>query len=96
MEYADDGDLQAKVNLASTTHRPIPEDTVLTIGAQVIFALVHLHDQGVLHRDIKTANVFLSKSGSAKLGDFGVWCAHVLGSLVAQLAAALGLQDSRW
>ena len=27
MEYADDGDLQAKVNLASTTHRPIPEDT---------------------------------------------------------------------
>jgi serine/threonine protein kinase len=72
MEFADDGDLQGKVHLAASAHRPIPEDTVLSIASQVILALAHLHDQGVLHRDLKTANVFLTKSGAVKLGDFGV------------------------
>jgi NIMA (never in mitosis gene a)-related kinase len=32
----------------------------------------HVHDRKIIHRDIKSQNVFLTKSGMAKLGDFGV------------------------
>jgi NIMA (never in mitosis gene a)-related kinase len=35
-------------------------------------ALKHAHDRKILHRDLKAANIFLSKGGTVKLGDFGV------------------------
>jgi NIMA (never in mitosis gene a)-related kinase len=39
---------------------------------QVCLAIKHVHDRKVLHRDLKSQNVFLSKSGMVKLGDFGI------------------------
>ena len=49
-----------------------PPKVVLAWLAQVTQALDHLHSNGVLHRDIKTANLFMTKEGYIKLGDFGV------------------------
>lgn len=48
------------------------ERTVLRWSVQLFQALEYLHGLLLIHRDVKTANLFLTKSGVLKLGDFGV------------------------
>ena len=50
----------------------LPEDTILEWFVQICFALKHVHERKVLHRDLKTQNIFLMASGQIKLGDFGI------------------------
>jgi NIMA (never in mitosis gene a)-related kinase 1/4/5 len=35
-------------------------------------ALKHIHEKRILHRDIKTSNIFLTSNGTVKIGDFGI------------------------
>jgi serine/threonine protein kinase len=49
-----------------------PENLVAVYISQVLNGLVYLHDQGVIHRDIKGANLLTNKDGTVKLADFGV------------------------
>ncbi|ELU38194.1 STE/STE11/CDC15 protein kinase [Rhizoctonia solani AG-1 IA] len=49
-----------------------PENLVAVYIAQVLDGLVYLHEQGVIHRDIKGANILTNKDGTVKLADFGV------------------------
>lgn len=49
-----------------------PENLVAVYISQVLEGLVYLHDQGVIHRDIKGANILTIKDGAVKLADFGV------------------------
>ena len=48
------------------------EDDIWRIFIQVVKGLRALHDINIFHRDLKSANVFLNKDGSAKLGDMNV------------------------
>jgi serine/threonine protein kinase len=49
-----------------------PEQLVGVYIAQVLEGLLYLHEQGVIHRDIKGANILTTKEGHVKLADFGV------------------------
>ncbi|NXO89307.1 NEK3 kinase, partial [Certhia brachydactyla] len=69
MEYCDDGDLMQKIKHQGG--KLFPEDTILHWFVQMCLAVKHIHDKRVLHRDIKSKNVFLTQSGKVKLGDFG-------------------------
>lgn len=50
----------------------IPWQDVIEIGWQICSALQHAHNMGIVHRDLKPANLFLTTSGTVKLGDFGI------------------------
>jgi Protein kinase domain len=65
-----------------------PLATLVDIAAQVADALDHAQRFGIVHRDVKPANIMVSAAGRAKLTDFGV--AHVPSSSMTQTGAALG------
>ncbi|KFP44927.1 Serine/threonine-protein kinase Nek3, partial [Chlamydotis macqueenii] len=69
MEYCDDGDLMQKIK--HQRGKLFPEDTILHWFVQMCLGVKHIHDKRVLHRDIKSKNVFLTQHGKVKLGDFG-------------------------
>ncbi|MEV6521098.1 protein kinase [Longispora sp. NPDC051575] len=67
MEYIDGTTLAGYL----AGHRPtVPE--VVSVVADVLAALEHSHEQGIVHRDIKPGNVMLTRSGGVKVTDFGI------------------------
>ena len=72
MEYADKGDLYQKIVEHKKTAKFFEESDVWRIFIQLVKGLKALHDLKILHRDLKSANVFLCSDGTAKLGDLNV------------------------
>lgn len=53
-------------------HAPLDHAQVLEIGRQLLAAIAHLHDGGLIHRDVKPANVMIAPDGHATLLDLGI------------------------
>ncbi|KAK1138651.1 Protein kinase of the Mitotic Exit Network [Aspergillus melleus] len=68
LEYCENGSLHS---IAKNFGR-FPENLVGLYMSQVLHGLLYLHEQGVIHRDIKGANILTTKQGLVKLADFGV------------------------
>ena len=72
MEFADQGDLFQKITQFKKMGVLIEEVDIWRIFIQMTKGLKALHDLKILHRDMKSANIFLFSDGSAKIGDLNV------------------------
>ncbi|XP_048048516.1 serine/threonine-protein kinase Nek5 [Megalobrama amblycephala] len=71
MEYCDAGDLMNRIKMQRG--KPFTEQQIVDWFVQICLGLKHIHDRKVLHRDIKSQNIFLTQGGlKVKLGDFGI------------------------
>lgn len=83
MHYLDGGTL-ADLILQAERGQGVDPRRVAAIGAQIADGLAYIHEQGIIHRDVKPSNVLLDAAGDAYLSDFGV----------AQLIDATGLTST--
>eukprot|EP00811_Abedinium_folium_P026300 NODE_3853_length_1973_cov_9.820693.p1 GENE.NODE_3853_length_1973_cov_9.820693~~NODE_3853_length_1973_cov_9.820693.p1 ORF type:complete len:435 (-),score=157.88 NODE_3853_length_1973_cov_9.820693:147-1451(-) len=72
MEYCPEGDLKQKIEHDFHT---FTEEWVCSIFAQLLDAVQYLHSKNVIHRDLKSQNIFFAHDGRVRLGDFGL-CRH--------------------
>ena len=70
MHYCEGGDLASTIREADGVH--FDEDTILDWFVQIALGLQHCHRRRIVHRDLKTQNIFLTKGNQVKLGDFGI------------------------
>ena len=72
MEYADDGDLASKIKYNNVNGLMFTENIIWDYFIQILYGLKYLHDNKIMHRDLKSANLFLMKNGTVKIGDLNV------------------------
>merc|ERR1711988_926955 len=72
MDYASQGDLltQIKKHYKRRTH--FPDRTCWSYLIQLCMGMQYLHRRKILHRDLKSANLFVTEDGVLKIGDFGI------------------------
>jgi NIMA (never in mitosis gene a)-related kinase len=70
MEYCENGDLG--LYLKRQMGKSLPEQTIWRFFLEMCLGIQYLHANKILHRDIKTINMFLTKENKIKIGDLGV------------------------
>lgn len=70
LQYFLNGDLADKIRIQADANKYFSEETVWKYLAQILYATKYLHDNGIIHRDIKTSNLLITKLGNLKLTDF--------------------------
>ena len=87
MEYVDGVTLRDIVH----TEGPMPTQRAIEVIADACQALNFSHQHGIIHRDVKPANIMISKTGAVKVMDFGIARALAdAGNPVTQTAAVIG------
>eukprot|EP00002_Diphylleia_rotans_P004997 TRINITY_DN1394_c0_g1_i3.p1 TRINITY_DN1394_c0_g1~~TRINITY_DN1394_c0_g1_i3.p1 ORF type:complete len:469 (-),score=113.49 TRINITY_DN1394_c0_g1_i3:305-1711(-) len=72
LQYCDGGDLAQAINKAKHADQTFNEEQVVDWICQLVSALSYIHAHHIVHRDLKTSNIFLTKKNVIKLGDFGI------------------------
>jgi NIMA (never in mitosis gene a)-related kinase len=72
MEYCEEGDLTYFTKKKAQKNETLDEKLILNWFLQLLLALEFVHRKKILHRDIKSSNIFLRSNGTVKLGDFGI------------------------
>ena len=72
MEYCDNGDLCNYLKEQQMKNKPLKEDLIWKIFIKITLGLTTIHKMKILHRDLKTLNIFLKKNMEIKIGDLGV------------------------
>ncbi|CUF43152.1 protein kinase, putative [Bodo saltans] len=86
MEYADGGDLSQRIKNNHGVH--FSQTQVLDWFIQSVLSLHYTHQRKILHRDVKTQNIFLTQDNLCKLGDYGI--ARTLNSTYDQASTFVG------
>ncbi|XP_077133061.1 serine/threonine-protein kinase Nek4 isoform X2 [Ranitomeya variabilis] len=86
MSFCEGGDLYHKLKEQKGKH--LPESQVVEWFIQITMALQYLHNLHIMHRDLKTQNIFLTKSNIIKVGDLGI--ARVLDSQYDMASTLIG------
>jgi NIMA (never in mitosis gene a)-related kinase 1/4/5 len=85
MAFCEGGDLFTK--LKHRKKKLLDEEQILEWFIQITLALQYMHDRSILHRDLKTQNIFLTKQEIVKVGDLGI--ARILDNNGADLATTV-------
>lgn len=72
MELMTGGDLFNKLSSLALARQPLPFEKRLQIAIDIANGLLYLHSLNIIHRDLKTENIFLNPAGLAKIADFGL------------------------
>jgi serine/threonine protein kinase len=71
-ELAESGSLYDMIKKRKGTSSTLPEPQIWKYFVQTALALQHIHSHRILHRDVKTMNIFLTRGDDVKVGDLGV------------------------
>ena len=83
-DYCDAGDLYQYLQ---TKKKYLPEERILDWFVQLCLAVQYIHERKILHRDLKSQSIFLTKQGDIVLGDFGI--ARVLKNNKREMASTV-------
>ncbi|CAF2752766.1 unnamed protein product [Rotaria sp. Silwood2] len=72
MAYCEGGDLYTKLKEKKNKKEFLTEEQIIEWFIQICMALQYIHDKNILHRDLKTQNIFLTKNDVVKVGDLGI------------------------
>ena len=72
MEYAQGGDLHSLMRKRRSKNKMFSEHQIWRWAYEICLGVRYLHEKSILHRDIKSLNIFLTKTNRVKIGDLGI------------------------
>ena len=96
MEYADNGDMSQKIKYNLKHGLLFRENIIWNYLIQILEGLHYIHEKNIIHRDLKSANIFLMKDGTVKIGDLNVSKINKIGMAYTQTGTPYYASPEIW